>query len=78
MDPSAVRFNATLPSNMSLSAHLRELAYVRRNPIEGISTCPNSKFDTRSFIYKLALMASNCLCPTCIVGTEWNIFETLK
>jgi len=35
MDPSAVRFNATLPSNMSLSAHLRELAYVRRNPIEG-------------------------------------------
>ena len=36
MDPSAVRFNASsLPSNMSLSAHLRELAYVRRNPIEG-------------------------------------------
>jgi len=36
MDPSAHRFNASsLPSNMSLSAHLRELAYVRRNPIEG-------------------------------------------
>ena len=35
MDPSALRLNSTLPTNMSLSAHLRELAYVRRNPIEG-------------------------------------------
>ena len=35
MDPSGILGNSSLPLTMSLSAHLRELAYVRRNPIEG-------------------------------------------
>ena len=35
MDPSGILGNSSLPLTVSLSAHLRELAYVRRNPIEG-------------------------------------------
>ena len=35
MDPLGNTGSSSLPLTVSLSAHLRELAYIRRNPIEG-------------------------------------------
>lgn len=38
MDPTSVLGTSSLPLMMSLSSHLRELAYIRRHPIEGRRT----------------------------------------